>query len=58
MFSFSLWQMSSESEVYVGFVDDASQHTQRLASVAWVIFTPRGQLLSIRINLLITVAAW
>jgi ribonuclease HI len=38
--------MSSESEVFIGYADGASQHTQRLASVAWVIFTPRGQLLS------------
>jgi ribonuclease HI len=48
MSSFSLWQMSSESEVYFGFVDGASRHTRRLASAAWVIFTPRGQLLSSR----------
>jgi ribonuclease HI len=46
MSSFSLWQMSSESEVFVGFADDASQHTWRLASATWVIFTPQGQLLS------------
>ena len=37
--------MSSESEVFVGFADDASQHTQRLSSTAWVIFTPQGQFL-------------
>jgi ribonuclease HI len=48
MSSFSLWHMSSESEVYFGFTDGASQHTQRLASATWVIFTPRGQLLSSR----------
>ena len=47
MSSFSLWQMSSESEVFIGFADDASWHTQRLASIAWVIFTPQGQLLSL-----------
>jgi hypothetical protein len=46
MSSFSLWKMSSESEVLIGFMDDASQHTQRLAFVPWVIFTPQGQLLS------------
>jgi ribonuclease HI len=46
MSSFSLWKMSSESEVFVGFADGASRHTRRLASVAWVIFTPQGQLLS------------
>ena len=38
--------MSSESEVFIGYVDGASRHTQRLASAAWVIFTPQGQLLS------------
>ena len=38
--------MSSESEVFVGYADDVSHHTQRLASAAWVIFTPQGQLLS------------
>ena len=30
----------------MGYTDGASQHTQRLASAAWVIFTPQGQLLS------------
>jgi ribonuclease HI len=39
--------MSSESEVFIGFADDASQNTWRLASVAWVIFTPQGQFLSL-----------
>jgi ribonuclease HI len=38
--------MSSESEVFVGYADSASRHTRRLASAAWVIFTPQGQLLS------------
>ena len=37
--------MSSESEVFIRYADDASWHTQRLASTAWVIFTPQGQLL-------------
>jgi hypothetical protein len=46
--SFSLWQMSSELEVYFGFEDGASQHTRSLASAAWVIFKPRGQLLSFK----------
>jgi hypothetical protein len=39
---FSLWQMSSESEVFVGFANGASRHTRRLSSAAWVIFTPQG----------------
>ena len=38
--------MSSESEVFIGYVDGASRHTRRLSSAAWVIFTPQGQLLS------------
>ena len=38
--------MSSDSEVFVGYADGASQHTRRLASAAWVIFTPHGQMLS------------
>jgi ribonuclease HI len=38
--------MSSESEVFIGYADGASRHTRRLASTAWVIFTPQGQLLS------------
>jgi hypothetical protein len=42
MLSFSLWQMSSESEVFIGFTDDASRHTRRLAFTAWVIFTHQG----------------
>ena len=40
--------MSSDFEVFVGYADGASRHTQRLASAAWVIFTPQGQLLSFR----------
>jgi hypothetical protein len=34
MSTFSLWQMSSESDVFVGFVDGASRHTRRLASAS------------------------
>ena len=40
------WQMSVDSSTYVGFVDGASRHTQHSASVAWVIYTPMGQVLS------------
>ena len=39
--------MSRESSTYVGFVDGASHHTQHSASVAWVIFTPMGRVLSL-----------
>ena len=35
-----------DSLVYVGFADGASRHTQNLASAAWVIYTPTGQVLS------------
>jgi ribonuclease HI len=38
--------MSSDSEVIVGYIYGASPHTWRLASTAWVIFPPQGQLLS------------
>jgi ribonuclease HI len=38
--------MSSESKVFVGYADGASRHTPKLASTAWVIFTPQGQFLS------------
>jgi ribonuclease HI len=34
--------------VLIGYTDGASQNTQRLASAAWLIFTPRGQLLYFR----------
>ena len=39
--------MSMESSVYIGFADGASHHTQNLASTAWVIYTPTGQVLSL-----------
>jgi ribonuclease HI len=45
MSCFSLWHMSSESKVFFGFAYDTSQHTQRLASATWVIFTPQDQFL-------------
>ena len=38
--------MSMESSTYIGFVDGAIRHTQHLASTAWVIYTPTGQVLS------------
>jgi ribonuclease HI len=38
--------MSSDSEVFVGYADGAIRYTRRLSFVAWVIFTPQGQLLS------------
>jgi ribonuclease HI len=48
MLSFSLWNFSSESKVFFGFIDGAIRHTRRLSSTTWVIFTPQGQLLSSR----------
>jgi ribonuclease HI len=42
----SLWKISSESEVFVGYIDGTSRHTRRLAFTSWVIFTPQGLLLS------------
>ena len=40
------WQMSMKSSTYIGFADGASRHTQHSASIAWVIYTPMGQVLS------------
>ena len=37
-----------ESSVYVGYADGAIFHTQNLASAAWVIYTPKGQVVSSR----------
>jgi hypothetical protein len=36
--------MSMESLVYLGFVNRASCHTQNLASIAWVVYSPKGLL--------------
>ena len=37
-----------EFSTYIGFANGASHHTQHSASVAWVIYTPMGQVLSSR----------
>jgi ribonuclease HI len=43
LIEFSLgWQMSTESSIYLGFTDGASHHTWNLASVAWVVYSPKG----------------
>ena len=34
------------SEMYVGFADGASCHTCNLASAAWVMYSPSGQLVA------------
>ena len=39
--------MSMESFAYIGFTDGASRHTQNSTSVAWVIYTPTGKVLSL-----------
>ena len=36
------------SERYIGFADGASHHTCNLASAAWVIYSPSGQLVVAR----------
>ena len=36
------------SEWFIGFADGASHHTCNLASAAWVIYSPSGQLVSSR----------
>jgi ribonuclease HI len=38
--------MSSDSEVFIVYADGASRHMRSLASTAWLIFSPQGQLLS------------
>jgi ribonuclease HI len=38
--------MTMESSIYLGFTDDASRHTRNMASSAWVIYSPEGQLMS------------
>ena len=35
------------SEMYVGFADGTSRHTCNLASAAWVIYSPSGQLVAV-----------
>jgi hypothetical protein len=40
------WKMTSESLIHTGFADGSSHHTLNLASAAWVIYKPSGQLLS------------
>ena len=38
--------MAMESFIHIRFTDGTSHHTQNSASVAWVIHTPMGQVLS------------
>ena len=40
------WLLQMSSERYIGFADGASRHTCNLASTAWVIYSPSGQLVA------------
>ena len=35
-----------ESSVYLGFTNQANNHTRNLASAAWVVYSPEGLLVS------------
>jgi ribonuclease HI len=39
--------MSTESSVYLGFADSTIRHKRNMASAAWVIYSPEGQLVSL-----------
>ena len=36
-----------ESSIYLGFADSVNCHTRNLASAAWVVYSPEGQLVSL-----------
>jgi hypothetical protein len=38
--------MSTDSSIYLGFTDGSSHHTQNLVSVAWVVYSLEGLLVS------------
>ena len=38
--------MSMESSTYIGFDDGAIRYTRNSTAIAWVIYTPTGQVLS------------
>ena len=40
--------MSSQSLIYVGFIDGASNVSRNLASIAWVIYTPTCEMVSLQ----------
>ena len=40
--------MSTSLEPYIGYSDGASRSTQNLSSVAWAIFAPNGELVSMQ----------
>ena len=45
-FIYICWLLQMSSERYIGFADGASHHTCNLASAAWVIYSPSGQLVA------------
>ena len=45
MFFDLLWQVVLDVMSHFGFADGASRHTRNLASAAWVLHYPSGQLL-------------
>ena len=40
------WFFQMSSERFIGFVDGTSHHTCNLASAAWVIYSPSGELVA------------
>ena len=40
------WLLQISSERYIGFTDGTIRHTCNLASAAWVIYSPTGQLVA------------
>jgi ribonuclease HI len=42
------FQMSESSLAHIGFVNGASRSTQNFASVAWAIYAPTNELISLR----------
>jgi ribonuclease HI len=38
--------MSTDFLVYLGFADRVNHHTRNLASIAWVVYSPKGLLVS------------
>ena len=38
--------MTSDFLIYEGYTDGASQHTQNIASTAWILYSPTGLLVS------------
>ena len=45
-FIYICWLLQMSSKRYIGFADGAIHHTCNLASAAWVIYSPLGQLVA------------